>query len=56
MYKSNKEVEKVSFDCGNKEGMKQKRIGKRGTRNDKGGTVILEQLLIFFSHRVPIGL
>ena len=38
MYKSNKEVKKVSFDCGNKEGRKQKRIEKKGARIDKGGT------------------
>lgn len=37
----------MSLDCGNKEGRKQKRIGKRGT-------VILEQLLIFLGHRIPI--
>jgi len=30
MYKSNKDVKKVALDCGNKEGRKQKRIGKRG--------------------------
>jgi len=31
-------------------------FGKEEAHNDKGGIVILEQILIFFGHRIPIGL